>query len=208
MKIILLGPPGSGKGTVSKNLVNDYHATHISPGEILREEVSKETTLGREIKKYIEKGHLVPNKLIVEIIKLEITRKKNFVLDGFPRSLDQAECIKDIPIDFVLYLDVPEKVVIERLSGRRTCAKNHGYHIKYLQPKKEGICDIDGLPLSKRKDDLPNVIKERFLVYNKNTAPLVEYYKKKDLLIKINASSTPEIVYAEVKKALKKISQK
>ncbi|MBI2151720.1 nucleoside monophosphate kinase [Candidatus Woesearchaeota archaeon] len=208
MKIILLGPPGSGKGTVSENLVKDFSAAHISPGEILREEVSKETTLGIEIKKYIEKGNLVPNQFIVEIIKLEIIGKKDFILDGFPRSLDQAEAIKDIPLDVVLYLDVPEKVVIERFSGRRTCSNNHGYHIKYLPPKKEGLCDIDGLPLSKRKDDKPDIIKERFRVYHKNTAPLVEYYKKKGLLISVDASPAPEKVYAEVKKALKKISKK
>ncbi|MBS3123464.1 nucleoside monophosphate kinase [Candidatus Woesearchaeota archaeon] len=208
MKIIILGPPGSGKGTISENLVKDFSAAHISPGEILREEVRKETTLGFEIKKYIEKGNLVPNQFVVEIVKLEIKEKKNFILDGFPRSLDQAEAIKDIPLDAVLYLDVPEKIVLERFSGRRTCVNNHGYHIKYLPPKKEGLCDIDGLPLSKRKDDQPKVIKERFKVYHKNTAPLVDYYKKKGLLISVDASPSPKKVYAEVKKALKNISKK
>jgi len=204
MKIILLGPPGSGKGTISEKLSHDFKLVHISPGELLREEVSKGTHLGSEIKKFIEKGNLVPDKFVAEIVKLELKAHKRFVLDGFPRSVEQAKAIKNTLVDIILYLDVSEKVVIERFEGRRTCAHNHGYHLTYLPPKKAGICDIDGLPLTRRKDDNPKIVKERFKVYHKITAPLVEYYKKKRLLKKVDASLGPEKVYQEVKKVLKK----
>jgi len=208
MKLILLGAPGSGKGTISEVLRDKLHLFHISPGELLREEVRKETTIGKEIAKYIEKGELVPNKFVVEMVRLEINSKKNFVLDGFPRSVEQAEEIKDIKVDAVISLEVPEEVVIERFSGRRTCPKcNAGYHIKYLPPKKEGICDKCGTKLIQRKDDNPATVKERFRVYYEETAPLVEYYAKKKLLHKVDASPAPERVEKSVLELVKKLKK-
>lgn len=204
MKLILLGPPGSGKGTVSERLEKDFKLLHVSAGELLREEVRKETTIGKEIKKYIEKGELVPNKFVVEMIKLEIGRRDDYILDGFPRSVDQAKLIDDLKINLVIYLEVPEEMIIERFAGRRTCSKgNHGYHLKYLPPKKKGICDIDGSPLVQRKDDKPEVIKERFRIYYKETKPLINYYKKKGILKTVDGTPAPEIVYSNVKKLLK-----
>ena len=204
MKLILLGPPGSGKGTISERLAKEYSLFHLSPGELLREEVKKGTTLGKEIKKFIENGDLVPNQFVVELVRLEIDGHKSYILDGFPRTIDQAQAIKDLPLDAVIFLDITEKEVITRFAGRRMCLHNHGYHLTVLPPKKAGICDLDGLPLLKRKDDEPKVIKERFRIYNKETAPLVEYYRKKKLLKKVNASLAPEEVYKEVKRVLKK----
>ncbi|MFH0701016.1 MAG: nucleoside monophosphate kinase [Candidatus Woesearchaeota archaeon] len=209
MKLILLGPPGSGKGTVSDTLVNKLHLFHISPGELLREEVRKQTTIGKEIAKYIEKGELVPNKFVVEMVKLEIGKRKSFVLDGFPRSVEQAEEIKEISVDAVISLEVPEETVIERLSGRRICPKcNAGYHIKYIPPKKEGICDKCGEKLIQRKDDTPKTVKERFKVYHKETAPLVNYYARKRLLHQIDASPAPEEVSAAVFELIKELKKK
>ncbi|MEK6937930.1 MAG: nucleoside monophosphate kinase [Nanoarchaeota archaeon] len=209
MRLILLGAPGSGKGTISEVLVDKLHLFHISPGELLREEVRKQTTIGKEIAKYIEKGELVPNKFVVEMVKLEIGKRKDFVLDGFPRSVEQAKEIKDLKIDAVISLEVPEKVVIERFSGRRTCPKcNAGYHIKYIPPKKEGICDKCGERLIQRKDDAPQTVKERFKVYHKETAPLVEYYRKRRLLHQIDASSVPEEVSATVLELIKTLKKK
>lgn len=203
MKLILLGPPGSGKGTVSERLEKDFKLKHISAGELLREEVKKETTIGKDIKQFMDKGNLVPNKFVVEMVKLEIKGKDNYILDGFPRSVDQAELIEDLGVNLVIYLEVPEEVIIERLSGRRVCSTGeHGYHIKYLPPKKEGICDHDGTKLIQRKDDKPEVIKERFKVYHENTQPLIAYYKKKGILKTVNGAEAPEVVYNDVKKVV------
>jgi adenylate kinase len=208
MKLILLGAPGSGKGTISEMLMTKLNLFHISPGELLREEVRKETTIGKEIAKYMEKGELVPNKFVVEMVRLEINQKKNFVLDGFPRSVEQAEEIKDIKVDGVISLEVPEDVVIERFSGRRTCPKcNAGYHIKYLPPKKEEVCDKCGTKLIQRKDDNPATIKERFKIYHKETAPLVEYYAKKKMLHKIDASPAPQEVSKAVLELVKMLKK-
>lgn len=204
MKIILLGPPGSGKGTVSEQLIKDFNLYHISAGELLREEVNKQTTIGKDIQKYIEKGRLVPNHLVVEMVKLEAAGKKNYILDGFPRSVEQAAAINNLKIDLVIYLEIAEKAVIERLSWRRICQRgDHGYHLKYLPPKKQGICDIDGTKLIQRADDNPTVIKERFKVYNKETKRVIEYYKKKGILVTVDATPAPENVYEMVKKIAK-----
>lgn len=205
MKIILTGPPGSGKGTMSERLCKDFKLLHVSPGELLREEVRKGTTIGKEIKGIMEKGDLVPNKFVVEIVKLQIEGKKNYILDGFPRSVDQAKEIEDFKVDLVIYLEVSEKVVVERFAGRRMCKNNHGYHIKYLPPKKKGICDKDGLPLRRRKDDNPKVVKERFKVYRKRTQPVINYYKRKGILRKVDGTPLPDEVYKEVKKVVKEV---
>ncbi len=203
MKIILLGPPGSGKGTVSDSLVKDYKLFHISAGELLREEVQKGTTIGRDIKKFIEKGDLVPNQFVVQMVKLEVEGKNNYILDGFPRSVEQAKDIEDLKVEMVLYLAIAEKDVIVRLSERRVCEKGiHGYHLKYLPPKKEGFCDVDGTKLIQRPDDKPIIIKERFKVYNKETAPVVDYYRKKGILFTVDATPAPDKVYEMVKKAV------
>ena len=204
MKIILLGPPGSGKGTMAEKLEKDFQLKHISAGELLRAEVKKDTPIGRDIKNIIDKGNLVPDQFVVEIIKLEVKDKDNYILDGFPRSVKQAEAIEDMNINMVILLNVPEDVIVERLSGRRVCEKGeHGYHIKYLPPKKEGICDYDGTKLVRRKDDEPEVIKERFRVYHQTTELLVNYYKEKGILKTVDATGSPDEVYEAVKKVVK-----
>lgn len=206
LKLIILGPPGSGKGTISERLVKDFGLFHLSAGALLREEVQKGTTLGKEIKKYIEKGELLPNHFVVEMIKLEVGKKKKYILDGFPRSVDEAEEIEELGIDLVLYLDVSEKAVIERLGGRRVCEKGtHGYHLKYFPPKKLGVCDVDGTKLIQRVDDTPAVIKERFRVYNTMTKPVVNFYSRKGLLVRVDAAPMPERVYEKVKRLVKNI---
>jgi adenylate kinase len=209
MKIILLGPPGSGKGTVSDGLAKDFNLKHVSAGELLREEVSKETTIGKDIKRFIENGELVPDKFVVEMVKLEVNEKDDYILDGFPRSVDQAKEIDDLGIDLVIYLKVPEDVVIERFSGRRVCTKgNHGYHIKYIPPKQEGVCDIDGSALIQRKDDVPEIIRERFKVYHQSTQPLIDYYQEKGLLKEVDGAPAPKIVYEDVKRVVSEFKDK
>jgi len=205
----MLGAPGSGKGTVSDCLVKEMKLLHISPGELLREEVKKQTPIGKEVHKYMDKGLLVPTNIVTDMVKLEVMDKKDFILDGFPRTVEQANLIEDIKIDMVISLDVPEAEVVERLSGRRSCLNcGASYHVKYIPLKKEGICDKCGTKLEQRKDDHPETIKQRFQVYNKETQPLIDYYAKKKLLHKIDASKAPKEVCKAVMEELKKFKKK
>lgn len=203
MKLIVLGPPGSGKGTISERLEREFGFLHVSAGELLRKEAKQNTAQGRETKKTIEAGKLVPNQLIVGMVKEAVQNKKKYLLDGFPRSVEQAQAIEDLKIDTVLYLEIPQDLVIERFAGRRVCQEgHHSYHIKYLPPKKAGICDIDGSPLLQRADDNPVVIKERFKIFHRETEPVAEYYRKKKILKTVDGSGAPDVVYERVKKVL------
>ncbi len=198
MKVILLGPPGAGKGTVAKRLVKRFRLYHLYIGRILRDEVAKGTIIGKDIKKYIERGDLVPSEFSVQVARLDLGRKQRYILDGFPRDIEQAKAIKDFAVDLVVYLDVSEEQVVERLSGRRVCPKDgRSYHIVYSPPKKKGVCDCDGkTKLIRRKDDKPASVRERFRVYEEETKPLIRYYKRRGILRKVDAS----LSIAEVQK--------
>lgn len=204
MKLVLLGPPGSGKGTMSERLTKKFKLKHISPGEIFRDEIEKKTRLSREIKKHMEGGGLVPDNLTNEIIKLEIEKQKNFLLDGYPRTIGQARALsKSVKIDKVILLEVSEKTAIERISGRRICSQcETPFHIKFIPPKKAGICDKCKGKLMQRKDDAPASVKKRFQIYNGQVKPLKEFYQRKGLLVLIDASLPPENVYQEIKKTM------
>lgn len=200
MKIIILGPPGSGKGTVSEQLAKEFKLFHLSVGEMLRKEAKRNTAAGKRIRSYIEKGDLVPSQLAVNIVKQKVKNKNRYLLDGFPRSLDQAKKIEDLKLDYAIYLHLPQSKVIERLSGRLLDpVTGKTYHQKYLPPPKNILNR-----LVQRKDDNPKVIKERFKVYNKETKPLIQYYRKKRILLSIDASGNPKQVYQLVKKNLTK----
>jgi len=204
MKLIVLGPPGSGKGTVADTLAAEFHLKHISTGQLLREEITKGTTIGRDIKKIIEKGDLVPDDLSTQMMRLEVGKHRNYILDGFPRTVHQARSIEDLKIEIIIYLEIAEEDVVMRLSGRRICTTGeHNYHVQYVPPIKAGVCDVDGTSLLQRKDDTPTVIRERFRVYHKQTKPVVEYYRKKGILKTVNAAQIPKKVYGDVKRILK-----
>ena len=201
MKLIILGPPGSGKGTVSEQLAQEFHFLHVSVGDLLRAETKRKTTLGKEISSYMDKGNLVPHQMAVDIAKKAIGKKKNFLFDGFPRSIDQAKLIEDLDVDLVIYLDAPQEEIVKRLSGRLLDpVTGKTYHQQYLPPPK----NIMGR-LVQRKDDTPKVIKERFKVYHQETEPVIKYYQKKRILAKIDGTGSPKEVYERVKKAVKKI---
>ena len=196
MKLILLGPPGSGKGTVAQMLAKDFNFAHVSAGELLREEIKKETTLGNDIKKIVESGALVPDQLVTEIMKLDVSSKENYIMDGFPRTLTQAEAIEDLDIDLVIYLEVPDEVVVERFSGRRTDPVTGNVYNMKTNPAPANVQER----LVQRKDDTPETVKERLFVYHKQTQPLVDYYEKKRILKTIDGAPPPNEVYEVVKK--------
>lgn len=196
MRIILLGPPGAGKGTQAKDLVNKYGIPQISTGDILRKNLAEKTPLGLEAKKYMDKGELVPDSVVVGIVKERLKEadcKPGYILDGFPRTVPQAESLDaaladmKTPLDRVLSIEVPDEELVKRLSGRRTCRScQEGYHVMFKKSKVEGKCDKCGGELYQRDDDKEEAIKNRLKVYQSSTAPLIDYYKGKGLLRSIN----------------------
>ena len=186
MKAIIFGAPGAGKGTYASRLQAKLGVDVIAMGDIFRELIKEDSALGRKVKGYVEKGSLVPDDVVVEVLKQhlsKISKGKGFILDGYPRTLDQAKKLDTIiKIDVIMQLNVPDWIIIERLSTRRIC-KNCGtvYNVKFLKPKVEGVCDKCGGPLYQRSDDNPEVIKKRLQVYQEQTSPLLEFYKKKQV---------------------------
>lgn len=213
MRIILLGPPGAGKGTQSKSLALSLGIKHISTGDILREAIKNNTALGQKAKIYVESGELVPDSLVTQMVIARIggdDTKNGFILDGFPRNTQQAldldvflkqEGFKDVK---VIYLDAGYKILIRRLSGRRVCPGcNAVFHLENMPPKKDMVCDYCGTGLIQRPDDQEATIKNRLDVYNKQTAPLIEYYSRSLKLIKIKADDEAEVVVREILRVIK-----
>lgn len=210
MNIVLLGSPGVGKGTYAKRISNIYGIPQISTGDMFREAVKNETPVGLEAKSWMDKGELVPDEVTIKIVRERLNKndcKKGFMLDGFPRTIAQAESLNDISkIDKVLIFVADDEIIIERLSGRRVCSEcGTIFHAKNIPPKVEGICDVCNGKLIQREDDKPESIKKRLDVYKEQTAPLIDYYKEKGLLAEIDANKPIEKVdeiISDVKKAL------
>lgn len=207
--VILLGAPGSGKGTIAGRLASeDASLKHVSSGDLLRGAVAKGTPAGVEAKGYMEKGQLVPDALIAQMIKDVIAETEGDVtmlLDGFPRNVAQAEILEKTgaPIRSVVLVDVPDDIIADRIAGRRTCPKcKAGYHVKALPPKKEGVCDKCGAELVTRKDDNPDTVKDRLVVYHRETEPLIAFYEEKSLLRRIDGDQGPERNAAAFKAAM------
>jgi len=198
MIVVFLGPPGAGKGTQAQRLVEEKGFIHISTGDLLREAVKNQTPLGLKAKEYMDRGELVPDDLIVELIKEKLPEGGNVILDGFPRTVAQAQALEKMlkesgkKLDAVILFEVPDEVVVERLSGRRIDPKTGKvYHIKYNPPP-------EGVEVIQRDDDREEVIRKRLEVYRKQTQPLVDYYKSKNLLKVVDATKSPEEVYKEL----------
>ena len=212
MKIVLLGPPGAGKGTQAEILVKKLLVPHISTGDMFRAAISNGTELGKEAKSYMDKGQLVPDEVTVGIIRDRIAQsdcKEGFLLDGFPRTIAQAAALDDLmrdmstSLDAVLNISVPLDRLIDRLTGRRKCRKcGTIYHLLYNAPEVENVCDACGGELYQRDDDKEETVKSRLSVYEKQTAPLIEYYEKQGILHTINGDQPINAVMVELGKAL------
>lgn len=214
MFMIIMGPPGAGKGTQAVNIVDTYKVPHISTGDMFREAMKNETEMGKLAKSYIEKGNLVPDDVTVGIVKERLNQPdcaNGFLLDGFPRNESQAVALDNIlkelnkKLDFAINIKVDNEKLIKRIVGRRIC-KNCGatFHIEFNKPKQEGICDCCGSELIQRKDDTVETASNRLDVYDKQTAPLLDYYSKQGLLVNVNGDQSLEKVFTDIKAGLTK----
>ncbi|MEM0031234.1 MAG: adenylate kinase [Desulfurococcaceae archaeon] len=193
MKIVLIGPPGAGKGVYAQYFRDKYCIPHISTGDIFREEIAKNTELGRRIRSYVEQGLLVPDEITIDVIRKRLSQPdtvSGFILDGFPRTLNQAKALDEITsIDAAVHLEVSEEVAIRRLSGRVICPVCGRVYNLYYEPKPkiDEQCDYDGAKLVRRKDDEPEVIRQRYRVFYETFTPIINYYKDTNRLIEVNA---------------------
>ena len=198
MKIIMLGAPGAGKGTQAKKLSEKYGIPHISTGDIFRANIKNNTELGQKAKGYMDAGQLVPDELVVDLVVDRIKEKdcfKGFILDGFPRTIPQAEALdyalnnQNEKIDYAINVEVPDENIVKRMGGRRACVGcGATYHLVYAAPKKEGICDNCGAELILRDDDKPETVQKRLGVYHEQTQPLIDYYTKKGILKEVDGT--------------------
>ena len=216
MQVVIFGPPGAGKGTQAAFIAKEQNIPHISTGDILRENVKKGTALGLKAKSYMDKGELVPDDLLIGLVRARLDEpdaRKGFLLDGYPRTIPQAKALDGIlddlnrRLDAVVNIDVGPAELVRRLSGRRIC-RNCGasYHLAFNPPKADGICDACGGDLYQRADDREEAIRNRLAVYQKQTQPVLDYYKKKGVLIDIDGTGGIEEIAADIRAALKKLT--
>jgi adenylate kinase len=204
LNLVLLGPPGSGKGTQGERLQDDFRLPYYATGDILRAAVKEETAIGREAKEYMDRGDLVPDEVIIGVIAERISAEEagdGFILDGFPRTTAQAEALDakmselGRELTAAILIDVADDEVVRRLGGRRTCTKGgHVYHVEFQPPQKEGVCDLDGSELIIRDDDKPDVIRHRLEQYHEKTEPLIAYYDERGILRRVDGSLPPDEV--------------
>jgi adenylate kinase len=212
LNLVLLGPPGAGKGTQAERLVTDFDLPYYATGDILRAAVKEESELGREAKDFMDKGELVPDDLICKVIMERLDQPEaedGFLLDGFPRNTEQADILEDAlqrrerELTAVLLIDASDDEVIKRISGRRVCVKNqHVYHVDFDPPKHEGVCDQDGSRLIQRDDDKPETVKKRLDVYHAQTKPLIDYYEQRGLLRRFDGGRSPSEVHDHIRATL------
>jgi adenylate kinase len=212
LNLVLLGPPGAGKGTQAERLVEDFGLPYYSTGIILREAVANGSELGKQAKEYMDAGELVPDELINDVIAERLDSGEaddGFLLDGFPRTIGQAEMLDETlkgrgrKLTGTLLIEAPDEDVVQRLSGRRTCAKGgHVYHVDFDPPKNDEVCDQDGSRLIQRDDDKPETVRKRLSVYHDQTEPLIEWYEDKGLLLRFDGTRTPDEVHDLIRATL------
>ena len=213
MKIVMLGAPGAGKGTQAEKIADKYGLPHISTGDIFRKNIKEGTELGKEAKSYMDAGKLVPDELTVRMLLDRVSGndcREGYILDGFPRTIPQAEALDaelrklDESIDYAIDVEVPDDNIIKRMSGRRACPKcGATYHIDFIPPKEEGVCDECGAELVIRDDDKPGTVKKRLEVYHEQTKPLIEFYEKKGVLHTVDGTVDAADVFEAIKAILK-----
>lgn len=210
-RLLLVGPPGAGKGTQARALAEKLHITHISTGDLLRSQVKQGSELGKQAQSYMKAGKLVPDALILSMVKAALVTSPGFILDGFPRNLEQARQLDPIltqlgrPLDLVVLITVDDKALIERLSLRRTCPKcQASYNLKTNRPKQDGVCDHDGATLQQRNDDREEVIRERLQTYHAQTEPILQFYKARGKLVEVDGDAPIEQVTEAILSALHK----
>ncbi|MDX8047351.1 adenylate kinase [Gracilibacillus sp. S3-1-1] len=216
MNLILMGLPGAGKGTQAERIVEKYEIPHISTGDMFRLAIKEGTELGQKAKSFMDQGALVPDEVTIGIVKERLSKddcKKGFLLDGFPRTIAQAEALDELltsmgrSIDYVIHVDVPKDDLVERLTGRRVCPEcGTTYHVLYNPPKVEGICDKDGAQLIQREDDKPETVKNRLAVNLEQTQPMLDFYSNKGDLVTINGSQEIDKVFSDIDEKLSQIS--
>lgn len=212
MKIVLLGPPGAGKGTQAKSISNRYSIPHISTGDIFRKNISENTPLGIEAKSYMDNGQLVPDEVTINMVKDRLQQddcKNGYLLDGFPRTVHQADALdsflneRNESIDTALLIEVPKEFILERMTGRRVCPScGASYHIKFNPPTNDGKCDLCGSDVIQRKDDTEETVKERLDVYENQTQPLIDFYKNKKQLSVVDGTQAINEVFESICKIL------
>ena len=215
MNILIMGPAGAGKGTMSDLILQAYDIPHISTGDMLRENVANGTELGKEAKSYMDAGKLVPDDVINAMVEKRLQEpdcQKGYLLDGFPRTLVQAKAFEEIaakigkPVEAVLALEVDFEILKERVTGRRVCPMCGAiYHIKNFPPKVEGVCDKCGSPLKQRADDTVEKLTQRMKEYDASTKPVIDFYDEKGVVTHLDASQKPDVVFGRIKEALAKI---
>ena len=208
MKIIMLGAPGAGKGTQAQMIADKYNIPHISTGDIFRANIKNGTELGKKAKEYMDKGLLVPDELTVQLLLDRVANddcKNGYVLDGFPRTIPQADVLDSEltklgdKVDYAINVDVPDENIVRRMSGRRACLKcGATYHIEHIPPKQEGICDKCGSELVQRDDDKPETVQNRLSVYHEQTQPLIDYYNKKNILKSVDGTKDMQEVFSDI----------
>lgn len=224
MRLIIFGPPGSGKGTYSSRLKEKYGIERIATGEIFRAAIKEGNLLGKMIENYVKRGEMVPDEIVIEVVKKEIENKKNFILDGFPRTIKQAEALKEmVKIDAIILINCHEEILVEKICARRICSNpkcdgNYNiadirkvidgveYNLPPLLPRNDMVCDKCGSPLIQRDDDKPEIVKERLRIYRQQTFPLIEYYKKEKVpFIEVWMNKPADEIVDEIVSGLKNL---
>jgi len=217
MNILIMGPPGAGKGTQASRIASFYEIPHISTGDMFRAEIKQGSDLGKKIKSYLDSGQLVPDEVTVEVVKKRLQQadtQKGFLLDGFPRTIPQAEALDGIlkemgrSLDLVINIKVDPQVLLDRMTGRRVCQKcGATYHVVNQPPRVEGVCDQCGGELYQRSDDTVETVSNRLDVYQKQTAPLLEYYQQRGIVAEINGEQSIDDVFKEIQEVIRRLAR-